>query len=414
MQVMNPSTRSSSAGTEYPKRVSPGGKTPNVAVLIDDSGCYGRDLLAGIGRYQRESKRPWTLYIVRRQRFELPPPWLKEWGGQGIIAGVDSPEVEGELQKLNLPVVNVSGSLREPLFPTLAQDSLLAAHLALRCFDGRGFRHHAFVGNSVQQWSLDRQRNFVSLLTERGASCGSLLLSHEESKAGRVTSIISRWLQSQPQPLAIWASDDALGLQVLNACLIENFRVPEDVAVLGVDNDVSIAELASPPLSSIILNGERAGYTAAQTLDQWMTGEVPAMGRIHEFAPMGVAWRRSTDVLAVEDPHVALALKIIHREACKGVSVAEVVGRVPVARRLLEMKFKATVRRTLLAEIWRVQCRLAQELLETTALPLFEVAERCGYEYPEHFSKVFKKVMGCPPGEYRKSWRNLTAGAVEA
>ncbi|WP_157211149.1 xylose operon transcription regulator XylR [Verrucomicrobium spinosum] len=376
-----------------------------VAVLVDDTGAYSRDLLMGIGRYQRENKKPWALHVIRRRRFELPPPCLQEWRGQGVIARVDTPEVERSLKALRLPVVNVSGALKKPFFPTLTQDPLLAAHLALKCFDDRSFRHHAFVGDSLQQWSLERYEQFRHLLEARGGVCGSLLLSPEASEADRAPEVIGRWLNSQPRPLGIWAGDDRVGLQVLNACLHSNIRVPEDVAVLGVDNDISLTDLAPPPLSSIILNAEGAGYRAAQTLDLWMAGEVPPMGTIQQLAPVGVAWRRSTDVFAVDDPHVASALKIIQREACDGVRVAEVVGRVPIARRQLEMRFKDVVHRTLLAEIWRVQCRRAKELLETTNLPLLDVAEQCGYRHLEHFSKVFKKVVGHPPGEHRRNWR---------
>jgi LacI family transcriptional regulator len=388
-----------------------GSGSQQVAVLIDDAGSYSRDLLMGIGRYQRESKKPWALYIIHRRRFEMPPPSLRAWRGQGIIARVDTLEVEAELRSLGLPVVNISGALKEPFFPTLSQDPLLAAHLALKCFDDRGFRHHAFVGDSLQQWSLERWEEFKRLLGARGEKCGNLLLNPGESGAGRAVQIIGQWLKTQPRPLGIWAGDDGMGLQVLNACLIGNIRVPEDVAVLGVDNDVSIAELASPPLSSIILNGEGAGYRAAQLLDRWMAGEAAATGKIFQLAPAGVAWRRSTDVFAVEDPHVAKALRMIQQEACGGLRVAEVVGRVPLARRQLEMRFKAAVHRTLLAEIWRVQCRRAQELLETTDLPMVDVAEQCGYEHLEHFSKVFKKVVGHPPGEHRRNWRRLMSRA---
>lgn len=381
-----------------------------VAVLIDDSGSYSRDLLMGIGRYQRESRNPWALYIIHRRRFEMPPPTLRNWRGQGIIARIDTLQVEAELRSLDVPVVNVSGALKEPYFPTLTQDPLLAAHLALKCFDDRGFRHHAFVGDSLQQWSLERWEEFRRLLGARGESCGHLLLNPAESGAGSAVQIIGKWLKTQPRPLGVWAGDDGMGLQVLNACLIGNIRVPEDVAVLGVDNDVSIAELAPPPLSSLILNGEGAGYRAAQLLDRWMAGEAPVLGKVHQLAPAGVAWRRSTDVFAVDNPHVAKALKIIQQEACDGLRVAEVVRRVPLARRQLEMRFKSAVHRTLLAEIWRVQCRHAQELLETTDLPMVEVAEQCGYEHLEHFSKVFKKVVGHPPGEHRRNWRRMVSG----
>ncbi|MEY4483830.1 MAG: Xylose operon regulatory protein [Verrucomicrobiota bacterium] len=373
----------------------------HVAVLIDDTGSYARDLLSGIAKHQRECRVPWSLHIVRRRRFEAPPPCLRSWDGHGIIARVDSPEVERELRETGLPVVNVSGSLKQSIFPTFVQEPMLAARLALQCFEERGFRNFAYVGDSMQEWSLERARHFESILIERGNGCARLLLHPDDSGADRAVRIIRQWLGSQPRPLAVWVGDDAMGVQVLNACLQDNVKVPEEVAVLSVDNDTSFTELTTPPLSSVILNGEGAGYLAAKTLEEWMRGKPPQPGYRVTLPPLGIAFRRSTDVMAVDDPHVALALKIIQQEACMGLRVAELVGRVPLARRRLECKFRTALNRTLLEEIWRVQCHLARELLETTDLPMMEVAERCGYEHVEHFGKVFKKVMGCSPGKYR-------------
>lgn len=368
---------------------------------MDDTGSYARDLLSGIAKHQRECRHPWSLHIVRRRRFALPPACLRSWNGHGIIARVDTLEVENELRQTGLPVVNVSGALKQPFFPTFLQEPMLAAQLALQCFTERGFRNYAFIGDAMQDWSLERGRCFEGLLTDRGSTCSPLLLHPDESNADRAVSIIRQWLKHQPKPLAVWVGDDAMGVQVLSACLQQGVRVPEDVAVLGVDNDTSLTELTTPPLSSIVLNGEGVGYSAAKTLEKWMQGEAPRTGSVITLPPLGIAFRRSTDVMAVTDPHVALALKIIQQEACHGLRVADLIERVPLARRQLECRFKAALNRTLLGEIWRVQCHHARELLETTDIPMMEVAERCGYEYPEHFSKVFKKVVGCSPGKHR-------------
>ena len=369
---------------------------------MDDTGSYARDLLEGIARHQRESPKPWSLHLVRRRRFELPPECLNAWTGDGVIARVDSLEVELALKRTGLPVVNVSGALENPYFPTFVQDPVLAARLALGCFDERGHRHHAFIGDSLQQWSLDRLRHFDRLLCERGDICRRLLLHPDDLYADRAVQMIHDWLRKQPRPLAVWAGDDAMGLQVLNACLRGGLRVPDDVSVLGVDNDVTLTKMTTPPLSSLILNGEGAGFLAARALEQLMAGDRVKNSGVTALAPLGIAFRGSTDVHVADDPHVSLALKIIEREACRGLRVAELANRVPLARRQLETKFKAALGRTLLTQIRIVQCRKAQFLLETTDLTMVAVAERCGYEHLEHFSRVFKKVVGHTPGQHRR------------
>lgn len=402
-----------STATDSPVSATVNNSHLHVAVLMDDNGSYARDLLTGIARHQRESHAPWSLHIVRRRRFEKPPPCLTSWDGHGIIARIDSLEVESELRKTGLPVVNVSGSLKESVFPTFVQEPMLAARLALQCFEERGFRHFAYVGDSMQEWSLERARYFESILIDRGRGCARLLLHPDDSGADRAVHIIRQWLRSQPRPLAVWVGDDAMGIQVLSACLQEKIRVPEEVAVLGVDNDTSLTELTTPPLSSVILNGEGAGYLAARTLEEWMRGKPPQPGYRVTLPPLGIAFRRSTDVTAVDDPHVALALKIIQKEACQGLRVSELVEKVPLARRQLERRFRNTVNRTLLAEIWRVQCHHARELFETTNFPIDEVAVRCGYTHTEHFSKVFKKVLGYSPGKHRLQRNSALRGQTQ-
>lgn len=383
-------------------------KTPfHVAVFVDGADSHSRGVLRGVGRYKDELPHPWSLLPVRRRRFEMPSLCLKSWArqGDGIIATVDSPEVELALHTCGLPVVNLSGALEKPAFPTCIQDPEQAARMAVSVFCERGFSYFAVVGFEGMRCSVECARYFKSLLEERGLPCAELTFSIKDMQADRVGALITTWLRRVPQPLALWACDDEMALHVVNACLRAGIRVPEQVAVLGMDNDEMLCEAATPPISSIISNAEEIGYRAARRLHRLMNGEPDAEPQVVTVPPRSVRLRRSTDLHAVDDPHVAKALRIIEQEACSGLRVVDLIAQVPVARRLLERRFKAAVGRTLLQEIWRVQCRQAAELMESTKLPMLDIAERCGYEHPEHFSVVFKKVMGLPPGAYRNQHR---------
>lgn len=376
----------------------------HVAVFVDQTGVYAREVLRGIARHQRELSLPWSLHIVQRSPLELPPLCLKTWSdqGQGIIARVDSTEVEAVLLASRLPVVSVSGALAAPKFPTFMQDADRAARMAVSFFCERGFRHFAFVGLEFMRWSVERGQCFRKHLEVRDLGCASLNFTLDDMRADRIGRNIAIWLQTLPQPLALWACNDEIALHVLNACLRDGIRVPEQVAVLGMDDDSILCEASTPPLSSLANSGEEAGYRAAKRLQILMSGLPDDEPHVVSLPPRDMVLRRSTDVHAVDDPHVALALRIIESEACSGLRVAEVVARVPAARRVLERRFRALMQRSLLQEIWRVQCLHAKRLLETTKLPMIDIAERCGYEHVEHFSNMFKKVTGQPPGGYRK------------
>ena len=382
----------------------------NVAVFIEDSGVYAQSLMRGIAHHQEELSVPWILQVIYRSRYEGPPPWLLDWTtqGHGVIARIDSQEVEAAFIESNLPVVNISGALRTPHFPTFTQDPAAAAQLAIKAFIERGFRHFAYVGLDAVGWSAERGECFESRLSELGLECSRFAISLHEVKADTLRPRLRAWLKKLPRPLALWACNDEMGQHIINACRSAKFRVPEEIAVLGVNDDVALCELMVPPLASIRGNGEEAGYLAAQRLQSLMSG-APPCNATHRvlIPPRGVILRRSLDIHAIADAHVATALQIIAAEACAGLKVAELAARIPVARRVLERRFKAALNRTLLGEIWRVQCERACRLLETTQLTMMDIAERCGYEHVEHFSTVFKKTVGQSPGHYRKKMQGL-------
>lgn len=381
---------------------------------MTDQGGYARQLLAGVARHQRSLSEPWSLHMIRLRSLDALTPCLRAWAadGNGVLGRVDSLDVQNILVETGLPVVNVSGSLANPVFPSYLQDPSSAASLAVELFWSRGFRHYAFVGLHRAHWSIDRGREFRSFLAAKGRPLQEIGFELVDVRADRIRESLANWLKSMPKPLALWACDDEMAVHVLNACRQSHIPVPDEVAVLGVDNDEAISELVVPGLSSVVVDGEEAGFRAARHLHHIMTSRDPTLvPLVHRLPARGVALRRSTDVTAVEDDHVAAALRLILDEACYGLRVAELVSRLPVSRRVLERRFKAITGRTLLEEIWTVQCRHAKSLLETTDFSMMEIAERCGYEHLEHFSTVFKKTTGQPPGLYRRVSRRRALGS---
>jgi LacI family transcriptional regulator len=215
---------------------------------------------------------------------------------------------------------------------------------------------------------------------------------------------IRSWLQKLPKPAGIFACYDACAQQLLEICRYYGILVPEDVAVVGVDDDELLCELSSPPLSSVILNSRRTGYVAASLLHQMMNG-IPVDRRKYAIASLGVRKRVSTDILAVEDALVAQAIAFIRDNSQHNLTVDDVVHSVPLSRRALETRFKNAVNRTPHQEITRVRANAIRELLYVSDMTLSELAEILSFEHPEYLSVFFKKETGMTPKQYRDEAR---------
>ncbi len=373
-----------------------------VALLVETSNVYARDMLAGIEDYIR-AQGPWSVYLAETGRGEAVPPWFAHWEGDGVIARIENEEIAAVLGATGLPVVDVSFPHLLASAPTFTTDNAAIARLAAAHFAERGFENFAYCGRSEFVWSRDRGEAFAGAVRGAGFSCH--VFGEALRRAGGVdseTDAIARWLAGLPQPLAVLACYDLRGQQVLDAARRAGLAVPEQVAVLSVDNDELLCALSPPPLSSIILNGRRTGWLGAAALDRLMAGKKVAAGR--EFIPpLGVATRQSTDTLAVADGQLARALRFIREHACEGIGVTDILDHAPMARRSLETRMRAVIGRTPNEEILRVKLVRARQLLATTDLSLGEVAGRCGFRHSEYFSVVFKREGGVTPGNFRKS-----------
>lgn len=378
-------------------------RRPRVALLIETSNAYARSILSGIVAYRREH-HPWSIVLAEHGRGSTPPSWLKTWRGDGIIARIENAEIATAVAATGLPVVDVSAARLLPDAPMVETDDHAIARIAAEHLLERGFRRFAFVGDPRFQWSIARQEIFARIIGESGNSCDVLPASRKAASKREDDQTLERWLRKLPKPVGLMAAYDILGQQVLEACRRIELAVPDEIAVVGVDNDELLCELSEPPLSSVIPNPRRTGYEAARLLDRMMAGEKVPPDALH-IEPVGVAVRQSSDVLAIEDRQISTAVRFIREHGCDGINVEDVLRLVPLSRRVLESRFRRLVGRTPHDEIIRVRLDRAKELLTVSDLPLTTIADRSGFRHVEYMSVVFKRETGTSPSLYRRRQR---------
>jgi LacI family transcriptional regulator len=374
---------------------------PKIALLFEATNSYARSLLIGIGEYML-SHGPWSVHYAELGRDEPPPPWLSSWSDGGVILRGENQRVARAVETLAVPMVDLTPSRLLPRAPWVKSDDAAIARLGAQHFLERGFRHFAFCGDARFSWSNRRGEQFSLLVRSAGHSCTTYLAEKTSQNADAEVDAIADWLMGLPKPVAVFACYDNRGQQVLEGCRRRGLAVPEEVAVLGVDNDEVLCVLSSPPLSSVMLNPRRVGWEAAALLSLMMKGDT-ITSEPHLIPPLGVVTRQSSDILAVADGKIAEALRYIREHACEGIRVSDVLRRCPMARRAMETRFRKLLGRTPRQEILRVQLNRVKELLVGTELPIWEIATRTGFE-PEYLSSVFKQEMGIAPSEFRKNF----------
>jgi LacI family transcriptional regulator len=373
-----------------------------VALLFETTNAYARALLLGVGDFIL-SHGPWSVHFAELGSDDTPPPWLKGWDGHGVLFRGENRRIARAVARLAMPMVDLTPSRLLQRAPWVKSDDTAVARLAAQHFLERGFRHFAFCGDARFSWSKRRGEQFGLLVRGGGRSCHAYPPARGIANGDAEVDAIATWLGRLPKPVAVFACYDNRGQQVLEACRRANLAVPEEVAVLGVDNDEVLCALSPPPLSSVILNPRRAGWEAAALLSSMMKGEKVSLEEPHLIPPLGIATRQSSDILAVGDPKIASALRYIREHACAGIRVSDVLRHCPMARRALEARFRKLIGRTPRQEILRVQLNRVKELLVGTDLPVWEIAERTGFE-TDYLSVVFKQETALAPTEYRKRY----------
>jgi len=381
-----------------------------VALIIETSNEYARGLLHGIRAYIRAHEH-WDIDLDERRRGEATA-WLDDFKGDGVIARIENAAIAAEVLKCGLPCVDVSAARQVPGIPWVETDDSEIARLAFEHLKERGLRNFAYCGDDHYNWSAWRRDRFTQLVHDAGCDCSifpaphhptspsphrhsSPSLAHEQELQS-----LTKWVAALPRPVGVMACYDIRGRQVLAACRAANRAVPDEIAVIGCDNDELLCDLSVPPLSSVAPDTDSTGYMAAQLLDRMMAGEkIPPTA--HLLKPLGVVPRLSTDTLAITDPEMAQAVRFIRTHACQGINVADVLNHVSMSRRVFENEFKRLFGRMPHEEIVRTRIQRVKELLTQTDLPLYAIAQRTGFKHVEYMSVVFKKKVGLPPSEFR-------------
>jgi len=387
-----------------------------VAVVADPRGAYARGLISGITAFGRDHGRwAFTIYhdhldlaLARRARTDRI---------DGILARILNRKIGQSLTRIGVPIVDMLEEVTIPGVPQIVVDDRAVVRAALDHLLDRGLRQVAFLGLRGVRYTEQRGRHLADLCRERAGSLATyptgaprdpLMLRCEDNFRSETRESIGRWIESLPKPVGIVACNDVWASMALAACGDHGIDVPEQVAVIGVDDDPVYGQVADPPLSSVDPDTFTIGYRAAAMLQALMTGSrtVPPVTLVE---PRGVVARRSTDVLAFPDTSVGSLVRYLREHACEGLTVERMAKKLGMSRRTIERLFAEHVGRSPSEEICRLRLARVQSLLETTELDLYEVAQRTGFNYVKSLRRAFKARFGMAPAEYRAQKRSPAA-----
>ena len=378
--------------------------TTRVALLVETARVFGRELLQGVAQYSHDHG-PWSFHINPGD-YDQVLPKMREWRGTGIIARVPDERTAEKILAAGVPSITIGMSylgVECEGVPDICPDEDEIAKLAADHLLDRGFRHFAYVGNPDRGWCALRYAAFKRYLN--GLGIEPIVYETPKGYRGRKWEheqpILAEWMGSLPNPIGVFACDDDRGREVLEASSLAGLNVPEDLAVVGVDNDEVFCELSDPPLSSVKLNARTAGYRAAQMLDGLMSGSITEPKPIVVEA-LGVVGRRSSEIVAIDDEDVAEALKIIHNNHGKDVSVDYIVEELAVSRRNLEKRFREALGRSILDEVQRARLDYSKRLLVETSYSIARVSRLAGFGSVGYFIQFFQRRVGKTPGKYRE------------
>ncbi len=385
---------------------------PHVALLIETSRGHGRQIIEGVARYAAEHGS-WLLRLEPRNIDDRPPRWLRTWQGDGIIVRCDTPQMARAVLETRIPVIDVRGGVPEAGLPLVGVDNAPVVEAAFEHFRQRGFRHFAWCEffRKPRVWIDWRRERFQQLVTEAGSTCNVFRTKQNPRARWRSTTSspkdmqeLIEWLNSLPRPIAILACDDEQAHLVLDVALTLGLRVPEDAAVMGIDNDEVFCRISNPPLSSVDVNAVAVGYKAAEVLARRMQGR--RVARRTMMPPRGVVTRLSTDMIAVDDPEAAAAIRFIRENACQPVTAEDVAAHLAVSRSTLDRCLQAAVGQSATAAIMQIRLARVKTDLAETELSLQAIASRAGFVSVQHLANLFRDRVGMTPGRYRQNMRH--------
>ncbi len=386
-----------------------------IGLLFNANKSFDREVIAGIGAYLGSKRAVWDLFL--EEDFRLRLSGIERWQGDGIIADFDDPAMEAALSRCNVPVVAVGGSYADDNeyprgLPYVATDNFKLIKLARDHLIDAGLDRFAMFSlpkARKNRWALERENAFSSLMQESQMAaeifrgCDTSAPAWDEAVQGQIA-----WLRSLPKPIGIIAVTDARARQLLQACAIAGIAVPEQVALIGIDNDPMVRMLTRIPLSSVIQGAQEMGRTAAHLLDQMLHGVRLANTRIL-VPPAGINVLASSQHQPIKHPQVMRARHFIRQYACQGIKTHQVAEYVGVSGSSLEAYFRQELGCSVHDVILRFKLDAAKAGLLSGQSSIAEVALRCGFSSTQYMHLVFKRELGLTPRAYRDRVRGESA-----
>lgn len=396
-------------------------KSHRIALLFNANKIFDREVIAGIAAYLSSTRASWDLFL--EEDFRLRLPGIERWQGDGIIADFDDPAVAAALSRSSIPVVAVGGSYEdESAYPSgvpyVATDNFKLIKLAYDHLIEAGLRRFALFSlpeAKENRWAQERENAFRSLMrrdkmeAEIFRGQGTSAPFWDEAVEQQI-----KWLHSLPKPVGIIAVTDARARQLLQACMIAGIEVPEQVALIGIDNDPLARMLTRIPLSSVIQGAQEMGRAAAHLLDQMLNGARLSNTRII-VPPAGINVLASSRHEPAKHPHVMRARHFIRQYACQGIKTDQVADYVGISRSSLESYFRQELKCSVHDEILRFKLDAATTILARGNCNIADVALSCGFTSIQYMHAVFKRELGCTPRAYQdRALRGFRADADAA
>jgi LacI family transcriptional regulator len=381
-----------------------------IIVMTDFSESNGKNLLSGIAKYAKENG-PWEFCRIPSSYQETRGinhllPWAKEWGANGVIGQFYQAEHASLFLQEGIAVIAQDFRQRLPNVTNISGDYHATGEMGAAYFLKKGFQHFAFYGFSDVVWSHERAGGFEKAVAQKGYKVHFFYNSASRPPQlwPSICTDLSQWLKALPKPVAVMACNDNQGQLVIQACQQSGIRVPQEVAVLGVDNDDMVCGLSATGLSSICLDMEKAGYEVAALLDKMVVGKVEKSNDII-VKPTQIISRQSTDIYATADSNISSTLRYIHQNIDDKLTVEKILSQVPLSRSVLEKRFQQTTGLPVYKYIHHLRVeKFTKELLETNK-SIFEIALELGFEDSKNIARSFKKIKGCTPIEYRQKYQ---------
>lgn len=376
-------------------------------LLTGSTQVYASGLLKGILEYSKGTD-PWVVvrmpsYYKQVHGIAGVVGWAKDWKADAIIGQFEPTDNVSLFGQYGIVAVAQDYQSRFKEIPNLTGDYVNMGRMAAQYFIQKGFRNFAFYGFNDVVWSDERSLGFRSRLLESGLGDRyyEFLQTSLNTRWYYDADSLAMWLLSLPRPVALFACDDNSASRIVEVCRTRQVRIPEDVAVLGVNNDDVLCNLSYPSLSSISLDVERGGYDVAQLIDTLLSDP---HSDPHDVVvrSVNIVERMSTDIYATDDAAILKVLHYIHQHLSSPLSVQELVEQVPMSRRLLEMRFKAATGQSIHQYILDLRMERFSQLLLSSDEPIQVLAMDLGLQEPKNTARQFKARKGMTPAEYRK------------